>query len=146
MRGRQGVDLNQKYAIIKAWRERLVADGRCVQCEGMRGDDGTTIRCRLCANKKNTVSRLKTLRRNGGKNKRITKQSASLLESVQKEEMAWREEDARQQERLARLREAVVEEDMRREAARRIRPHNSMDRAYAWSDLWEYRISHRDDG
>jgi len=47
------------YQKLKARRERLKAEGRCIDCTEDRGADGTSTRCRKCADKCNHATGIK---------------------------------------------------------------------------------------
>lgn len=47
------------YQRLKMQRERLKAEGRCINCREYRGADGTTTRCRKCADKCNGATTIK---------------------------------------------------------------------------------------
>lgn len=42
-----------QYDNLKTTREIYASEGRCIDCGAPRGLDGTTVRCRPCANKVN---------------------------------------------------------------------------------------------
>lgn len=41
----------EMLAPLKRWREAMAAEGLCIRCRRPRGEDGTSRKCRVCANR-----------------------------------------------------------------------------------------------